>query len=86
MLTIVMNLVKMVGIQSMIVLIHRTIQQVLRIITHQLSDPGRAQKKWIFPLTHKLGYQAPVVVKLNTRWLCMTMLVIPANKSTAQRD
>lgn len=39
------SLGKMVRIQCMIVLIHRTIQQVLWIITHELSDPGKAKKK-----------------------------------------
>lgn len=77
MLTVVMSLGKMVRVQSMIVLIHRTIQQVLWIITHELSDPGQGKKK-LNSSTHTLrGFRdyAPVVSTLNTRWFCVTVLV-----------
>ena len=39
-LTVVVSLVKMIRVQGMIVFIHRTIQKVLWVITHELSDPG----------------------------------------------
>ena len=43
-LTVMVSLGEMVRVQSVIVLVHRTIQKVLWIITHELSDPGGAKK------------------------------------------
>lgn len=73
MLTVVVGLGEVVRVLSMIVLIYWTIQQVLWIITHELSDSGRATNKQI---SQQIGFDyASVVSPLNTRWLCVTMLI-----------
>lgn len=72
------SLGKMLRVKRMIILIHRTIQQVLWIITHELSDPGeekqRERKEKIKSSTDKMS-QSNVVPMLTTRWLYKTMLV-----------
>lgn len=45
MLTVMVSFGKVVRVQSMVVLIHRAIQKVLRLITHELSDSGEEKKK-----------------------------------------
>lgn len=77
MLTVVVSLGKMVRVQSVIVLIHRTIQQVFWIVTHELSDPGEEKKISSSPdMLKKCSDQASVVSTMNTRWLCMIVLVL----------
>lgn len=45
MLTVVVSFGKMVRVQGVVVLIHRAIQQVLWLVSHQLSDSGEDKKK-----------------------------------------
>lgn len=55
----------------MVILINGAVQQVLWVITHELSDPGRAKKK-----SHKGSVvlsMSPVVSPVNTRWLWVAM-------------
>lgn len=45
MLTVMVSFGKVVRVQSMVVLVHRAIQKVLGLITHELSDSGEEKKK-----------------------------------------
>lgn len=58
----------MVRVQSMIVLVHRTIQQVLWIISHELSDPGQAKKSI---LSIPLLTQTSVCSIHNEHWVAL---------------
>lgn len=64
-----MSLGQVVGVQGVIVLIHRAVQQIPWIVTHELSDPGSTKGRFVIVSLVELLQYLPV----NTRCLCMSV-------------
>lgn len=66
-LTVMVSLCEIVWVQSVVVLVHRTVQQVLWIVTHELSDPGNKPFVAVPPLGTRCRYWTMLETILTSR-------------------